>query len=153
MGPVVSAVAAVGGLLQQRKAVRSQERAAAAQAQAVERQERQQEVAAAASRRRSVRSAQVQRARALASAQALGATGGSAIAGGTASLRSQLGTNLGFQTQMSGLSREISGFSQQAGVAMGQARRASNMASLYGGVGQFAGQFDSFEDFTGQFTG
>jgi hypothetical protein len=88
----------------------------------------------------------------MASAEALGATGGSAISGGVSSLGSQLATNVGFQTQMSGLSREISGFSQQAGVAMGQARRAEGMSNLFGGVSQFAGQFESFEDFTGSFT-
>ena len=152
MGPVVTAVAAVGSLVMQRKAVRAQERASAAQTEIAREQQRQQEVAAAASRRRSVRAAQIQRAQALASAQALGAAGGSGISGGISSLGSQLGAGLGYQTQLTGISRNISVLSQQAGTAMGQARRAEGLAGLYGGVGNFASQFESFEDFTGMFT-
>ena len=38
----------------------------------------------------------------------MGVTGGSGLAGGQASLSSQLGGNLGFAGQMSGLSQEIS---------------------------------------------
>jgi hypothetical protein len=106
-------------------------------------QQRQQEVQAAVSRRRSIRAAQVERARTLASAQAMGATGGSAVAGGTASLSSQLGGALGYQTQMTDISRNISGLSQQAGMFTMQANRALGQAELFGSVGRLAGQVGS----------
>jgi hypothetical protein len=69
--------------------------------------------------------------------------GGSAIAGGLSSLSSQLGSAVGYQTQMSGLSREIGGFSMQAA-------RATSQARLFSSIGGFAGQasdsglFDNF---------
>jgi hypothetical protein len=127
--PVLQAVAAVGSLAMQSRAARASSRAAATQ-------QRQQEVQALASRRRSLRAAQVQRARTLASAQGMGATGGSGVAGGLTSLSSQLGGALGYQTQMSGLSREISGFSQQAA-------RATSQARLLGEVDVFAGRLNN----------
>lgn len=138
MSPVVTVVASVAGLYQQRKAVKAQERAAQAQAGIAQEQARQQEVAATASRRRTVREAQLRRARALASAEALGATGSSAVGGGFSSLSSQLAGGLGYQTQMTGISRNISGLSQQAGFAMADARKATGMANLFGGLAQFS---------------
>ena len=62
--------------------------------------------------------------------------GGSGVAGGLTSLSSQLGGALGYQTQMSGLSREISGFSQQAA-------RATSQARLLGEVDVFAGRLNN----------
>jgi len=123
--PVISAVATVASVVQG-------QRAASAQRRATETQMRQQEVQARASRRRSIRAAQVQRAQTLASAQGLGATGSSAVAGGISSLSSQLGTSLGFQTQMSGLSRDISTFSMQADRATGQAQLFSGIQKMTG---------------------
>lgn len=134
--PVIQAVAAVGSIAMQARSASAQRRAMAAQ-------QRQQEVQALASRRRSMRAAQIQRARALATAQGAGATGGSAIAGGLTSLSSQLGGAIGYQTQMSGLSREIGGYSMEAA-------RATSQARLFSSIGSFAGQasesglFDNF---------
>jgi hypothetical protein len=107
-------------------------------------QQRQQELQAAVSRRRTIRAAQIERARTLASGQAMGAIGGSAIAGGTTSLSSQLGGALGYQTQMTDLSRNISGLSQQAGMFNMQANRALGQAELFGQVSKFAGQAGNF---------
>ena len=126
--PVIMAVSSVAS-------VAMQARAAGAQRRAAETQQRQQEVQALASRRRSMRAAQVQRATTLATAQGAGAIGSSAVAGGLSSLSSQLGSSVGFQTQMSGLSRDISGFNMQANRALGQAQ-------LFGSIGRFAGQLD-----------
>lgn len=150
MGPVVTAVASVASLVQQRKAVRAQERAAQAQAGIAAEQQRQQEVAAAASRRRTVREAQLRRARAAASAEALGATGSSAVGGGFSSLSSQLAGGLGYQTQMTGISRNISGLSQEAGIAMADARKATGMANLFGSFAQFSQDVSSMGSGTGQ---
>ena len=141
MPQVVMAVAAVAGLVQQNKAIKAQGRAAATQTQIAQEQQRQQELQAAVSRRRSIRAAQVQRASTQASAQALGAGGGSAVAGGLGSLSSQLGGALGYQTQMTGLSRNISGLSQQAAMYNMQANRALGQAQLFGSISDLAGQF------------
>lgn len=141
--PVIQAVSALGSLAMQARADSASRRAAAAQ-------QRQQEVQALASRRRSLRAAQVQRARTLASAQGMGAVGGSGVAGGLTSLSSQLGGALGYQTQMSGLSREIGRFSMQAARRTSQARL---FRSVYGFAGdaQESGIFDDFfeEDISG----
>lgn len=151
MGPVFTAVTAVAGLAMQARAVRAQDRASRVQTEIAREQQRQQEVQAMASRRRSIRASQVARARTLASGQAMGATGGSAVAGGLTSLSSQLGGSLGYQTQMTGISRNISGLSQQAGTLIAQANRAEGTANLFGSASRFGSQFGSFEDFTGMF--
>jgi hypothetical protein len=58
------------------------------------------------------------------------------------SLSSQLGGALGYQTQMTGLSRNISGLSQQAAMYNMQANRALGQAQLFGSIGQFSGQLE-----------
>ena len=73
----------------------------------------------------------------MASAQAFGAVGGSAVTGGTASLGSQLGGALGFSSQMSGLSKQI-------GIAQSQAATAGAIAGLGGDVFQTAMSYDPF---------
>jgi hypothetical protein len=70
-----------------------------------------------------VRSNILASARARASAQATGAAQSSGLSGGLGSGRSQLGAELGFGTQMSGLSAQISNFEQNA-------QRSSMIAGL-----------------------
>jgi hypothetical protein len=77
-------------------------------------QQRQQEVQSAASRRAAIREMQIKRAQTVAGAQAAGASYGSGMAGGLSSLSSQVGSNLGYSTEMSGLSKQISIASQKA---------------------------------------
>lgn len=144
MPQAIQVVAAVASLAQQRRAIRSQERAAGAQMEIAREQQRQQELQAAVSRRRTIRAAQIERARTLASGQAMGAIGGSAIAGGMTSLSSQLGGALGYQTQMTDLSRNISGLSQQAGMFTMQANKALGQAELFGSLSKFAGQAEEY---------
>lgn len=72
-------------------------------------QQRQQEVIAAAERRKAIRRAQQERATAVSSAYGAGAYG-SGVKGGVASVSSRLGTNLGYGSQLSGLSREANQF-------------------------------------------
>lgn len=101
---VVGAVATVGGTAYSINAQQDASRA----------QKKQQTLSTRASRRQAIREAQLSRAQAVALASASGATGSSAAAQGQGSIQSQLGTQLGFSGQMSGLSRQISSASGRA---------------------------------------
>lgn len=107
MGPalaVISAVATVGGTIasinQSKKAARASER--------------QQQLQARRSQRQAIREAQIRQAQLKSQATALGAAGGSGAAGGISSLSSQLGGSLGYASQQSGLSSQITMASQRA---------------------------------------
>ena len=131
MGPiaaVIGAVATVGGTVMQYKA---QKKAAAAS-------KRQQDLSTQRSNRQSIREAQLQRAQAVAAGASMGALGGSALAGGLGSLGSQLGSGLGFSSQMSGLSADIEKFQQKA--AMWGA-----VAGMGGSLFQLGGGFDGLK--------
>jgi hypothetical protein len=96
--------------------------------------QRQQELVSARDRRQAIREAQIRRAQGLASAQALGVVGSSLTGGGSASIGSQLGSTLGFSSQMSGLSSRIT--------------RLSSQASMYGDIaGLAAGGFNALDGF------
>ncbi len=123
---VIGAVASVGGTLM---AAKQQKKAAALS-------QRQQDLATRRSQRQAIREAQIRRAQAVASAQALGAGGGSSIAGGTASLTSQAGGALGFSSQMSGLSKEI-------GIAQTKASTGQAIAGFGGSLFQAGGGFNT----------
>lgn len=127
--PVIAAVGAVAGVVGTVQSQRAQKKASAAQ-------QRQQELATRRSRRQAIRQAQIARAQSVASAAATGATGSSAALGGQGSIGSQLGSGLGFSTQMSGLSREIS--TQTTRAQTGQA-----LAGLGFTAFSAAGGFDS----------
>jgi len=88
---------------------RGQKKAAEAQAQ-------QQALSVRRSRRQAIREAQIRRAQTTAVTGAAGGLTGSGYAGGIGSLGSQLATNFGFGTQMSGLSSVVNQGMQQAGV-------------------------------------
>lgn len=72
-----------------------------------EAQQEQQTLIARTERRSALRKERIARATLLSNAQAAGAAGSSAVLGGQASLRSQLGSGLGFQSQYTALSRDI----------------------------------------------
>jgi hypothetical protein len=111
---VVGAVAAAGTA----KSISLQKKAAAAS-------NRQQELVAARDRRQAIREAQIRRAQGLASSQAMGVGGSSLTGGGSSSIGSQVGSTLGFSSQMSGLSSNIT--------------RLSSKASMYGDIAGLAG--------------
>ena len=98
-------------------------------------QARQQGLSARRSQRQAIREAQIRRAQSQVQAGAMGVTGGSGLAGGQASLSSQLGGNLGFAGQMSGLSQEIT-------MAQSRAQTAGAVAGLGMQVFQGTGGFD-----------
>lgn len=104
---VAGTVGAIAGVANARKAGK------AAQA-AAERQERAQQLQARRQRRAAIRQNILASARARASAQSAGTATSSGLQGGVGAGRSQLGAELGFGTQMSGLSSEISAFQGQA---------------------------------------
>jgi len=78
------------------------------------------------SRRQAIREAQIQRARALNVASAAGAGESSAVSGGTASIGSNLASALGYSSQQSGLSENITMLRQE------EADLSSQIAGLYG---------------------
>jgi hypothetical protein len=86
-------------------------------------QARQQGLSARRSQRQAIREAQIRRAQSQVQAGAMGVTGGSGLAGGQASLSSQLAGNLGFAGQMSGLSQQIT-------MAQSKAQTAGDIAGL-----------------------
>jgi len=98
-------------------------------------QARQQGLSARRSQRQAIREAQIRRAQSQVQAGAMGVTGGSALAGGQASLSSQLGSNIGFAGQMSGLSQQIT-------MAQSRAQTAGAVANLGMQVFQGTGGFD-----------
>jgi len=110
---VVGATAAVAGT-----AVSIKQGQEASKAQA-----RQQGLSARRSQRQAIREAQIRRAQSQVQAGAMGVTGGSGLAGGQASLSSQLGGNLGFAGQMSGLNQQIT-------MAQSRAQTAGDIAGL-----------------------
>ena len=91
--------------------------------QASKAQARQQGLASRKSQRQAIREAQIRRAQSQVQAGAMGVTGGSGLAGGQASLSSQLGGNLGFAGQMSGLNQQIT-------MAQSRAQTAGDIAGL-----------------------
>lgn len=102
--------------------------------------ERQQKVATERSNRQSIREAQIRRAQALNSASQMGALTGSSISGGISSLNSQLGSGLGFSTQMTALSTEITKYQRRA-------QLWGDIANLGGMAYQQGGGFEGVKSF------
>ena len=119
---VVGAVASVAGTVISHKAQKKQARL----------QQQQQTLSTRRSRMQAIRQGQITRAQSIASAQGAGALGSSATAGGIGSLSSRTGADLGFSTQMSGLSRDISAAGQKG--AFGQGLASFGMMGLNFGL-------------------
>lgn len=128
MGPVaavIGAVASVGGTVA----------SMSAQKKAAKASKKQQDLSTTRSNRQAIREAQLQRAQTVAAGASMGALGGSALAGGLGSLGSQLGSGLGFSSQMSGLSADIEKFQNRAATW-------GAVASMGGSLFQAGGGFD-----------
>jgi len=119
----------------------SQQQAAKQQKKARRAQERQQALQARRSQIQAARQAQIAAAQQRSAAAALGGLETSGAFGGRAAIGSGLGAGLGFSTEMSGLSRNISMFQQKAANAIGRANIGSSIAglgtSIYGSSGGF----------------
>ncbi len=124
--PVITAIAGVAAVAGTAVSINQQKKASAAS-------RRQQGLSARRSQRQAIREAQIRRAQSQVQAGAMGVTGGSGLAGGQASLSSQLGGSLGFAGQMSGLSQEIT-------MAQSRAQTAGSVAGL--GIQAFANSDD-----------
>jgi len=110
MGLVAAVIGAVAGVVGAVGAVQS----AAAQRRAVRLQEQQQELSTRRSRRQAIRQAQIARSNAISAGANLGGLQGSSLQGGLSSLGSQVGAELGFSSQTSGLSKDISAAQRSA---------------------------------------
>lgn len=124
----VGAVATIGGTVMSYNA----------QKKASDASRKQQALSTQRSTRQSIREAQLQRAMAIAAASSMGALGGSALAGGISSLSSQLGSGLGFSSQMSNLSADIEKYQQKASTW-------SSIASIGGTMFQAGGGFEGMK--------
>ena len=142
MGPTALILGAItvastaASISQSKKAQAAGERQAAAQ-------QKQQEVAATRSRRSAFREEQIKRSQAQARAQALNAAQGSGVSGGQASLRSQLGSGLGYAGQQTALSGLISQAGVQQQAALTRADTFGSIAGLSMQGMQFAPEIDS----------
>lgn len=77
-----------------------------------------------------------------AQAQAMGVSDSSALAGGQSGVSSQLGSNLGFGSMMSGLSQQYTAFTGQAAQASAKSQMFGTIANLgfqtFGAAGGFS---------------
>lgn len=131
MGPVAAVIGAVASVAGTVVSYKNQKKAAKAA-------QKQQDLATTRSNRQSIREAQLQRAQAIAAGASMGALGGSALAGGLGSLGSQLGSGLGFSSQMSNLSADIEKFQSRAATW-------GAIASMGGTLFQAGGGFDGMK--------
>jgi len=132
------AVAGYGALAvsQTVKSVKLGKQAVAVQTEAAATARKQEAARETRSRRASIRSFIRQRKMIKASGAGGAGSAVSARGGALASLSSQLGTNLGFSSMMSGLSSQYSSLTQQAAMLQGRA----DVAGAYGNLGfQMAG--------------
>lgn len=105
-------------------------KAAKQQKKAQREQQKQQQVAARRSRVQAVRQAQIAQSQARASSAGVGALETSSFRGGLAANTTRRDAALGFSTEMSGLSQNISMFQQKAADFRGYGQLASGLANL-----------------------
>ena len=153
MGPALQVIGLVVGFVgyqrQQDAMARAEEaslKAADSQKQAIAAQQEQQDLAARRERRQAVRQSIILRQRQAAQMQGAGVGETSAAGGVRSSVSSQVGGNLGFSSQMSGLGQRFSQasmnaatFNAQAGVFQQQAQSAGQLSgggfSMFGAFG------------------
>lgn len=112
------------------KSVNAAKKSAAATQQAAQTQVRIQQQQVAQQRRQSIRRSIIARSQLRSRAQAAGIRGSSAAAGGIGSISSQLGTNLGFGSMMSGLSGAYTALTGRANYLSSQSQMFGGIASL-----------------------
>jgi hypothetical protein len=132
MAGLITALATVASLSAQNKA-------AAAQSKAIEEQKKADRARYRREQRQAIRRAQIARASAIASAQGAGADTGSGAAGGIGSVTSQLGSGLGFASQVSAINSNISGFQQQAIKYDAQSKLFGSIAKISSDISAKAG--------------
>ena len=130
MGQVVMAIRAVIAAGATVKSMNEQKKAGRAQAAASNTQIQMQRTKATRERRQSIRANIAARARMRNQAELTGVAGSSGAQGGTSSVSSQGGSNLGFSSQMSGLGQQFTAFSGQAASLASKSQSQAAMASL-----------------------
>lgn len=128
--PVITAIAGAASVVGTFRSFNAQKEIAADQ-------KKQQQLAVRKQRRQAIREAQFARAQTVASAEASGASDTSSVKGGLGSLGSQLGSELGFSSQMSAISNRISGNAAKANNAQGLASIGSSVFTGLGGFSNF----------------
>lgn len=144
LGTAAVGVAAVGtavGVSNTVKSVRATKAAAQATQQAAQTQVRIQQQQVAQQRRQSIRRSIIARSQLRQRAQAAGLRGSSAVGGGIGSISSQLGTNIGFGSMMSGLSGAYTALTGQANYLSSQSQMFGTIAGLGFGVARQASGF------------
>jgi hypothetical protein len=135
----VTAVTSAKSISEQRKAGRAQEAAAAEQRKVFAAEQRRAEVQNVRSVRQQIREARMAQASMTNVAAQTGGMGGSGLAGGTASVESQMAGNLGYMSDIARENTAISNAQIASSGFMAQAARAQSRAAVYGQVGQLAG--------------
>lgn len=106
------------------------EKGASAQRAAAATQQRIQQQQATRQRRQAIRGSIIRRQQAAAQAQAAGVADTSMVAGGLTSLSSQLGSNLGFGTMLSGLGAQYSALTGQAAMFGARSQMGATLGQL-----------------------
>lgn len=123
IGAVAAVIGTAGSIYFGVKSAQSAKEAQKAERKRLRSQQRRQ-------RRQAEREARIRRATVVNAGSQLGATGGSALAGGLASLESQVGTNLAFGNVQSNLANSISRNNQDATTFSGLASLSSDLSGL-----------------------
>ena len=132
----VTAVSAVGGALESRKAGKAQRASMAIQ-------QRQADIQAARSRYAAVRQARIQRGAMQQQASTQGVGGSSGVLGGVAGLQSSLASEVSTNYQIQGLSQQASAANQRAASAQSNAAIWGAVGGLSSSIFQSVGGFDT----------
>lgn len=117
--------------------VKAQKQATKANVAIAEKQQKQQDESYRRQQRAAVREAQLRRAQGMATAQGAGVAQSSLTSGGVSSIGSQLGSTLGFGSQMSGLSQQITNL----GIKSAKATQRANTFAAVADIGSSAFQY------------
>lgn len=134
MGPVAAVISAVATVGSTAASISATRKATKAQVGIAREQQKQQEVAYRRQQRAAIREAQIRRSQGMATAQASGVVGSSVSGGGMASIGSQAGSALGFGTQLSGISSNITNLGVSSANFAQQANMFGSIAQIGGNV-------------------
>lgn len=136
--PVIGAVATVAGTVLNYTASKK----------AADLSQQQQAAATRRSQLQALRGAQIQRAQAVASAQAQGSMGSSGAAGGIGALGSQLGSEMGYASAQGALSARIGAAQSRANLGSGLANLGANLYDFGLQWGKRQGSISAVPDYT-----
>lgn len=129
------------------QSLKAQKKSIAFQQQATQSRIKMQQQEAMRERRRGIRTAMIQKAQMRAQAEAMGTSQTSGFAGGTTSVSSQIGSNLGFGSMMSGLGQQYTSLTGQAADAQSRAQLFGTMGNMFSGFSSSLGGFDFMQLF------